>query len=493
VAAEDPGESEVGRLPPKQPERDLKEALSEPVADYLGQELLNVHVRPVRAAYLVRNRNAADLRAAISEASTRWGGMQEPILPVSPTGRLRPWFRQLHDLLRPDILVEIAPLTDHARSRVTAELGKPPISLAALRRDVWAGCHPLCAYSSAELAGLHLAIPDSASLVSLAAGGAVPAEDEPEWQRYGVSVGANASDLVIALQQLAWEPIPQTTPIGSTAYRCGEVLTKAPLGGAAVLWVSNPNSVRDVRDFWNLRALVLRTSEHNPVAIVAPSVVREARFVQSLSRVLLDKVHSEPDLYLCSYSVDEAGLTAVRVALGLQPFTGTKLSIQRSWPPRARNLATSPLTAVVNVDPRMHFVGERVPGIRQFVQAQLFRPETDIHFDHPVEFPPRLQHSGSVRLRLSGPRQLIAPPLPEVARLYHQHADWGHSELDPRGLEITVAIARTYRFSVRLPASAEVLNAALTHRAVQFEPSSSGRYARGVRNRVPDIQVFRWT
>ncbi len=112
----------------------------------------------------------------------------------------------------------------------------------------------------------------------------------------------------------------------------------------------------------------------------------------------------------------------------------------------------------------MQLVGERVAGIRHDTQVQLFQPETALHIDHPIEFPQRPQLTGSVRLRLSGPAQLVAPPLPEVAHLYHQHADWGPPELSPRGLEITIGIARSYRFSLQLPTPAEILDAAMAHR-----------------------------
>jgi hypothetical protein len=58
-------------------------------------------------------------------------------------------------------------------------------------------------------------------------------------------------------------------------------------------------------------------------------------------------------------------------------------------------------------------------------------------------------------------------------------------------LEITVGLALNYNFSLGLPTPAEILTAALAERSISFVPSSSGRYARGVQNRVPEIQLFR--
>jgi hypothetical protein len=59
--------------------------------DLLTHRTFRVAVVPARAAYLTASRSSAGFRRAVQEACTRWGGATEPILQVSPAGKLSPW------------------------------------------------------------------------------------------------------------------------------------------------------------------------------------------------------------------------------------------------------------------------------------------------------------------------------------------------------------------------------------------------------------------
>jgi hypothetical protein len=48
---------------------------------------------PARAAYLIRAGSQTGFRRAIQEASTRWAGVTEPIIPVRKGGRVDNWWK----------------------------------------------------------------------------------------------------------------------------------------------------------------------------------------------------------------------------------------------------------------------------------------------------------------------------------------------------------------------------------------------------------------
>jgi hypothetical protein len=73
------------------------------IDDDLGPALVNVDLRPLRLADLIHAGSVGEFVAAVAEATSRWGGIREPIIPVrddgtlderwrrdSPPGRTRP-------------------------------------------------------------------------------------------------------------------------------------------------------------------------------------------------------------------------------------------------------------------------------------------------------------------------------------------------------------------------------------------------------------------
>jgi hypothetical protein len=78
------------------------------MADDYGQALLNVDVRPIRVAYAVAEGSRDDFRAAVLEASSRWGGIAEPILPIGSDGRVLPEWLPLLDLAPVDFVCAIS-------------------------------------------------------------------------------------------------------------------------------------------------------------------------------------------------------------------------------------------------------------------------------------------------------------------------------------------------------------------------------------------------
>src|SRR5207249_10785397 len=86
-------------------------------SEFFGQELVNLDLRPKRAAYLFRSGSVRGFRAAVASACTRWGGIQELIIPVSANGRIASGWVQLLGVSEPDVLFDAAGLSSAARAR----------------------------------------------------------------------------------------------------------------------------------------------------------------------------------------------------------------------------------------------------------------------------------------------------------------------------------------------------------------------------------------
>jgi hypothetical protein len=112
------------------------------VTEYLGQQLVHLDVRPKKAAFLFRSGSAAQFRAGVERASSRWGGVQEAIVPVSRRGRIEPRWRQIVEILDPDVVFDIAGLDEEARAKAARQL---PIDVlpVAMESSPFSGAHPL--------------------------------------------------------------------------------------------------------------------------------------------------------------------------------------------------------------------------------------------------------------------------------------------------------------------------------------------------------------
>lgn len=105
--------------------------------EYRGQFPLDVTVVPARAAYLVREDSRGGFHRAVQEASTRWAGMTEPIVPVAHGGMVENWARNLFDLARVDGAVNVD-LPDEEAQVAAAALGLECVPIAEI--DRWGAC-----------------------------------------------------------------------------------------------------------------------------------------------------------------------------------------------------------------------------------------------------------------------------------------------------------------------------------------------------------------
>lgn len=99
----------------------------------LGQALFRVAAVPARAAYLIDARSSTGLRRAIQEASTRWAGATEPIVPVRRSGSVDPWWLQVVEISGVDGLVNVD-ADPGAAEKVAERLGLPLADLVNIDR-----------------------------------------------------------------------------------------------------------------------------------------------------------------------------------------------------------------------------------------------------------------------------------------------------------------------------------------------------------------------
>ena len=94
----------------------------------IGRADVRVAALPARAAYLVRAGDRQGVVVAVREASTRWAGVTEPIVPVRANGRIDRCWAQVVELSNVDGLVNVdvpSALADSAAAR----LGLPVVDI----------------------------------------------------------------------------------------------------------------------------------------------------------------------------------------------------------------------------------------------------------------------------------------------------------------------------------------------------------------------------
>ncbi len=223
-----------------------------PADTSLGQALFRITVVPARAAYLIKPRSSGGFRRAVQEASTRWGGETEPIIPVRRSGSIDAWWEQVVDLGNVDGLVNVDVDPETAQQSAT-RLGLPLVELEHIDR---AGvtqftCHPLTVAPASETSPTALIARRDGDLWESVAAGDLTEQHIASLEDARINVWHPRTGDEIGRAQLAGG-----TMVGLTSSQFRE---KSAMGGVYpapfLLWVTTPNSFSDCLAFWNLRAL----------------------------------------------------------------------------------------------------------------------------------------------------------------------------------------------------------------------------------------------
>src|ERR1700682_5510509 len=113
--------------------------------DYLGQSFLDFAIRPVHLAYLFQAGSLTSASEAIEEATSRWGGVTELLLPYGEgDGEVEGLLLDAAHLNPPDQFVFVGePPDGELRQRLEAKVGAPIVPLEVVQAGPWAGLHQL--------------------------------------------------------------------------------------------------------------------------------------------------------------------------------------------------------------------------------------------------------------------------------------------------------------------------------------------------------------
>jgi hypothetical protein len=385
----------------------------------VGQARFRVSVVPARAAYLIRPRSAHGLRRAIQEASTRWAGLTEPIVPVRANGTIDRWWRQVVDVANVDGLVNVD-VTHQAAARAATSLKLPLVDIAHIDKIgvTQFTTHPAGINDEAPRTVLTIARSDG-DLWECAAAGDLTLAHEKDLEGSGLIVHRPRSGDEIARSQIS-----NTTLLARTTAQFGEQsASDGPWPAPTVVWVTTPNSVNDCLGFWNTRALAPLRFERQPVIILPHRDVKAWLDFDSVLAGLLHRAADiEPDVLVCSWSADENRCREVAKLLGLTRTTAAFKSARSFPPPPPRQ---PPFTFEYG-DPRQFSVFGRDYGTFGDALAQIYPHSTQLSLASPVKFNPPY---GRALLRISAPALRAYPSVAQVADLFHSGAVWHERSL----------------------------------------------------------------
>ncbi|MFG2564690.1 hypothetical protein ACGFR6_04535 [Streptomyces sp. NPDC048567] len=422
---------------------------------YLGQAGLEAAVLPSRAAYLIAGGSAAGFRTAVTRASSRWGGMTEPIVEALDLG-LSPLHEQTVRVAKVEALVNIdaPPL---AAEEIAEVLGLPVVALADMREsDAVFTCSPDEVRESTDPAYAPIAASPTGPLWQLAGAGCV----EP-----GLPEHARVSERE---DEFGRYQLQGDTRIQSTVAQFGEYESTTPGHTSMVLWVVEDEGFADSLDFWNTRALRPVDTIDMPMLLLpgVNAVKHWLGFPEQVARFLGSRPGQfAPDVALVSRSASPDQLLELASVLGLVPTEEEPRAGARIPEPPAR---VAPFTFRTDLDPTAWVTLERHYGVPTSFDVQVFAdgPST-LRFAQPVRFN---GHAGAL-VRFWGEPLLGLPARPSIARLVHPDAQWRDGKLQFTVMPMSPQLAVPMTFPL-LPQATERL---LSDVATWHQLSSAGR------------------
>jgi hypothetical protein len=432
-------------------------------ADYLGQASLRATIVPARAAYLVREGSESGFRRAVQEASTRWGGMTEPVVPIADGSDLTAWWQQVVELAGVDGAVNVDVPQDDADA-AAARLGLVLIPLVHIDRTgpvMWTS-HPA---SLGPQDG-----PDQAWVIACDGGSlwqAVAAGDLTEEHMAGLAGSELSVRRPRSGDEVERAQIWGGTLLDRTVAHFAEYSgANGPWPCPTILWIVDANNLQDCIYYWNLRALRPLQFASVPM-LLAPldDIEHWVGFDRQLAGLLTRPDEFSPDVVLQSLSAEESALRQVANALGLR-HTNKKVRISQRFPPPP--LRQAPFTYAINVDVRPWFVFRREYGEPTDVDVHLFRGGSRVRFSSPVPF--SNASAGYALVRLAGAPFEGLPQRPSVAGLVVPNADWRAGSI-----QIRTNAAREYLLQIRVPSLEDAARTLLAEVTGERSPSDKGR------------------
>ena len=432
----------------------------------IGRADVRAAVLPARAAYLVPAGDREAVVVALREASTRWAGVTEPIVPVRASGSVDGWWSQVVEFSNVDGLVSVN-LSSVLAKRVATRLGLPVVDIARIDRGgaTRFSAHPcwLALGKPEGDANSWVMASDDASLWQLVAAGDYYPHRLDELSEVEILRPPSKSAFIEVCQA----QISSSTWLDAGLRDFAEHrLVGGPGVVPMVLWVTKPGSLRECVHFWNLRALRLFDFSRSPMALLPTGADNDwGQLGQILAPYLQRPDELEPDVVFCSLNVDEAELDNIATSLGLVRSTVKPYSrFSSSLPP----LRQAPYTYRLDIDPRQFVLFERDYGRTAATTIQVYREGTRIEFESPVSF----RRSGRVLLRLESELFAGLPKRPKVASMIISGATWRGDKL-----QIATNAMNRYRLEVHIPSLQDAAWELIGSHCTRVEVSDKGRMA----------------
>ncbi|MFF7249850.1 hypothetical protein ACFZBU_38805 [Embleya sp. NPDC008237] len=433
--------------------------------EYLGQFPMRVAVLPSRVVYLIEEGGSAGFRRAVREASSRWGGVTEPIVEVPADGQVTEAFREI--VAAADVQVAVSVDLDEVRAQQAADqLGLRVEPLADIDRvGSLSGCTcpPFAVSPSGRTGGSLVMAQGDAPLWQVAAAGeldAVHLADAGPW----LSVYRPMTDAEIGSAQ-----IHGTTLLDRTAAQFHEHASTGVggvVGGPVTIVVTDPDDVGSCVWFWNLRALRARTINPTHVMLVPRGGVEPwIHFPEQLRELVLTGHDRSPDVALVSLTAPEEELHRLGSHLEMTHTPGADITAVPGAP-------RSPgFSYIVNQEPRTWLVFDRSWGATTHVDLHLYAGENRVEFASPVSF----DRPGRALVRLTSVAFDGLPRRPAVAGMVTASATWHRDSL-----QLQTSADRRHRMNLTIPDASSVTERLLEEATDRWEVSDKGRIAQGV-------------
>jgi len=440
-----------------------------------------VVVVPARAAYLIEDNDREAAVRAVQEASTRWAGFSEPIIPVSSSGSVTDWDRRVVEVSAVDGLVNINLERDIA-NQVASSMGLPWVGLGQINGGGMTrfSTHPAGLRQEGRLAE-QAAVLSSAdgSLWEKIAAGDLTAKAEGDCAKASVMVRRSTGGYELVLAQLY-----ETCWLDAGASQFHENTAKGMFGPTPVIiWVTRPDSVEDCLYYWNLRAIRSLRRARAPMMLLPLDWNTDW---DTLRRVLASSLARPeeliPDVLLLSGSVENDDLERIGRLLGLVKTESPPSSRVVIPPPPPRS---GPFTFGTNIDPRLLLDVPRRYGETVDALVQVYRDSTIVEVDSPVGF----SGHGRLLVRLLSSAFDGIPRRPASARLFHEDSSWFTDDFEGDALQLATNASSRYNINLRIPTLTKATWSLLEEQTDAAQLSDKGRLAKSL-DQVGDSDIL---
>ena len=434
----------------------------------IGQSVFRVRVLPARAGYLTKRNDAGGVLEAIRVASTRWAGVSELIIPVPESGSLSDWWRDVVGFADLDGLVNVNVERDVAE-RVGQTLDLAVVGVADVGRSgrTQFSTHP------AHLEQTRWEFASQAPVLASSTGALwekVAAGDLSDEQAAACASGQAPARRPLSGPEIGLAQIDETCWLDAGAAQFSEHRITNPRFAPAIVWVTQPNSLEDCVDFWNLRALRSRSLAPSPILLVpADQVFHWTGFPEAFTDRLARPEFFDPDVLLWSASVEPDQLDEIAEGLRLIRTTNLTSTIEHPPPPPRQG----PFTYRQDVDPYQYFYFQRRYGETSQTLEQVYRDRTVVDVDSPVQF----TGAGRVLVRVASSAFEGLPKRSTTAALVKDGASWSEDEI-----ELATNASNRYRLELRVPSLSAATWALLGDHTTHAALSSKGQLAHRLRD-----------